>query len=768
MDEGKHRYVTYLASLMRKDAYGKKTEEGYSAVHDKLHSSIIERHVDGGQPIGAYPLKRGEVEVAVLDLDDHDGSFGWPAMTAKAAEVTAAAIQLGLKPHAFRSGGGSGIHLWFTWEKPQQARLVRHLLRTILASAGLKEGATGVKLGTAEIFPKQDRVEEGGLGNLIALPGARASVPLLSDTLEQVGWETIDLAEAMMRYSAPPPAVAEEERAPAAYTRLDDDDAEVANALKVTPSDDYGDWVRVALALKHTFGEDGFPLFEAWSEKSDKSPGPDKLRKFWDGLKPNGDVGLGTIFYLAKQHGWNGPRHPMVREMNARFGILTVGNNTQIIVKNGDRHPDDDQPFLSKQVFIDRLEPEALISRDEAGGETRKSKARTWLSHRNACHYTRVDFDPSLPPGHNGKTWNLWTGFGVEPRPGDWSLLQEHILANICGGDQKLSDWLLNWMAIGIQKPGEPTGTAPVLVGLPGTGKGVLAHAYGRLWGGHYITVTHAEHVTGRFSGHLLARRFVFIDEGTFGGNRKEAGMIKTRITEPYLVVERKGVDAMRMKNRMIFMIASNEASVVPADKHDRRWLVFDVGDDRREDRGYFGAIQRQMDAGGYGAMLHDLLRRDIELGPDPRRIIKTAALFEQVLLAGPPEVRYVHGVLDQGRLPQNWLTTAGSTTIKAMLLDLRQNHREATYVDLIGLGRQIRKMVPSARTAPNGRFFVMKDQAGEMIFERSTRYDFPSLPEARRDFERFIGMAVPWSADVEAWQTDPDREGECDEDDVI
>lgn len=764
MDDGKHQYVKHLASLMRNDAYAVKTEDGYRAVRDRLHGHIIERHVDGGQPIGVYPLKKNAVEAAVLDFDDHDGSLGWLAMKAKVAEVIAAAVRLGLKPHAFRSGGGCGVHLWFTWVQPQNARFVRHLLRTVLASAGLNEGTSGVTSGTAEIYPRQDRVEGGGLGSLIALPGARASVPLSPDALEPVDWESIDLAEVRSQYSAPPPEVSADERHPAAFTRLDGDEEEVAGALKVIPSDDYADWVKVALALKHTFGERGFPLFDEWSATSKKYPGPDALGKFWDALKPNGDIGLGSIFHHAQQRGWNGPRHPMVREMNARFGILTVGNVTQIIVKNGDRHPDDDQPFLSKQVFIDRLEPEALVSRDEAGGETRKSKAKTWLSHRHASHYTRLDFDPSLPPGHNGKTWNLWTGFGVEPRLGDWSLLQEHMLNNICGGDRRLSDWLLNWMAIGIQKPGEPIGTAPVLVGLPGTGKGMLAHAYGRLWGRHYITVTHAEHVTGRFSGHLLARRFVFIDEGTFGGNRKEAGMIKTRITEPHLVVERKGVDAIRMRNRMIFMIASNEASVVPADKHDRRWMVFDVGDARREDHAYFGAIQRQMDEGGYEAMLYDLLRRNIELGPDPRHIIKTAALFEQVLLAGPPEVRYIHGILDQGRLPQNWLTTAGSTTIKALLMDLRQQHREVIYMDAIRLGRQIRKMVPSAPTAPNGRYFVMKDEAGEMIFERSTRYDFPSLPETRRDFERFIGMPVPWSEDVDAWQVDPDR-GNDDED---
>jgi len=101
----------------------------------------------------------------------------------------------------------------------------------------------------------------------------------------------------------------------------------------------------------------------------------------------------------------------------------------------------------------------------------------------------------------------------------------------------------MNWMALGVQRPGLVIGTAPVLSGFPGTGKSFLAHSYGHLWGAHYTAITHREHVTGRFNNHLASKRFVFIDEGIFGGDRREAGVIKTRITEDWMVFEAKGVD---------------------------------------------------------------------------------------------------------------------------------------------------------------------------------------------------------------------------------
>lgn len=379
--------------------------------------------------------------------------------------------------------------------------------------------------------------------------------------------------------------------------------------------------------------------------------------------------------------------------MNARFGILTHKNKTLVILKDGDRRADDAFDWLTKPTFEDRIAAEKVQVSDAKGNSKLVPKSEHWLDHPRASHFHRLDFNPNMPPGANGKTWNTWRGFGVEPAPGDWELLQDHILNNICGGDQELFEWTVNWLALGVQRPGLVIGTAPVLHGFPGTGKGFLANAYGRLWGAHYTTITNQSHVSGRFNNHLFAMRFVFIDEGTFGGDRKHAGVIKTRITEPWMILEAKGVDPIKVRNRMIFMIASNEDSIVPADKADRRWQVFDVGDRNREDHEYFGAIKDQLENGGHEAMLYDLLHRDLSKGPNPRRIIKTEALFEQIIRAQGPDVRYLHQILDGGLLPQADVfgNGPGSTTIKAMWTDLQKTQANSQYVTLVGFMNQER-----------------------------------------------------------------------------
>jgi hypothetical protein len=439
--------------------------------------------------------------------------------------------------------------------------------------------------------------------------------------------------------------------------------------------------------------------------------------------------------------------------MNARFAILTQGNKTKIIDKDGMAYSEGELALISKEVFFDRVASETIVVETADGLPKRIPIGKHWMEHKKAEQYHALVFDPSKKPGPNGRTWNLWQGFAFEAIHGDWSLLKTHILENICSGDWQRYEWLMNWMALGVRHPEEVIGTAPVLKGLPGTGKGVLANAYGRLWGPHYIAVTHEAQVTGRFNAHFEARRFVFIDEGMFGGNRKDAGIIKTRLTEPYVVLERKGVDAIRIRNRAIFMVASNEESIVPADLGDRRWMIFEVGDAHREDHEYFEAVARQLEAGGYAGMLHELLNRDFRKGPDPRRTIKNEGLSEQIIRAQPADVRYLRQILDEGRLPQNDMSGRNVTTTKALWAEMQATQADAKYVSQIRLGKFLGQVIPEIERKGSGRYKAPGSERGG--FERSTQLMFPPLSICRRRFEQHLGTPVAWTNELMEWQLD-------------
>jgi hypothetical protein len=72
-----------------------------------------------------------------------------------------------------KSGSGTGWHVWTFFDKPVPARKVRELLYDVIPSeVELADGtkADGKSKKGPEVFPKQDSIADGGLGNMLWLP----------------------------------------------------------------------------------------------------------------------------------------------------------------------------------------------------------------------------------------------------------------------------------------------------------------------------------------------------------------------------------------------------------------------------------------------------------------------------------------------------------------------------------------------------------------------------------------------------------------------
>lgn len=65
---------------------------------------------------------------------------------------------------------------------------------------------------------------------------------------------------------------------------------------------DYDSWVRIGMATKGALGDEGWPLFEAWSESSQKND-PKTTARSWRSFAPQ-RIGAGTIYKLALDNGW--------------------------------------------------------------------------------------------------------------------------------------------------------------------------------------------------------------------------------------------------------------------------------------------------------------------------------------------------------------------------------------------------------------------------------------------------------------------------------
>lgn len=506
---------------------------------------------------------------------------------------------------------------------------------------------------------------------------------------------------------------------------IDVDDAEnilpiqtIEVMLEIIDPDElsYTEWLEVGQAIhsQHPTGE-GLEVWDSWSKRGDRYQ-PNECQTRWRGFNAGGAIRMGTLIHYARQRGFqlmeiqdpNKDRiDEIVDQLNKTFAVVPMGSDI-LVLEECEVIPEMQafQPkyrFWKKAGFRNFYENKLEVVADSHGKPVKKSHADIWLSHENRREYPAgVGLFPNKPQRHFGH-FNLWQGFAIQPDPrGSWQLFKDHVVDIICNGDRLMAEWVFDWMADLVQDPGDPKGTAIVMSGIEGCGKGTFCTMLGKLFGTHYKHLTNEEHLIGRFNGHMVDAIFVFADEAVFGGDRKAAGKLKALVTEKIITGERKGIDAIQYKNCAHLAIASNESWFIPAGPQSRRWLVLAVSGEKANDRTYFNAIHKQMEQeGGLEAMLYDLMERKIN--SDLRVAPETKALQVQ---------REMYGAIDSS---YEWwferlsLANLGVTSARADFADERWP-KEVVKTDLLETYYEWCDRRNRRRTSPNKFYSFMLD----------------------------------------------------------
>lgn len=92
--------------------------------------------------------------------------------------------------------------------------------------------------------------------------------------------------------------------------------------LAAIPADDRDIWFRVGSAIKTEMGDEGFTLWDSWSQTSKKYDSR-IMRAQWRSFRP-GLVAGGTIYHLARLNGWQGeereltpPARPIATQLDS-------------------------------------------------------------------------------------------------------------------------------------------------------------------------------------------------------------------------------------------------------------------------------------------------------------------------------------------------------------------------------------------------------------------------------------------------------------------
>jgi len=441
----------------------------------------------------------------------------------------------------------------------------------------------------------------------------------------------------------------------------------------------------------------------------------------------------------ARNKAASGAIPPQIAALNQEYAVVLMGGKAMVL-----RELPDSLEFMGPSDFKN------FVANLQLDG---RPIGPAWMNHRQRRTYNTVVFDPSCKAA-NDSVYNLWRGLAVEPREGGCSRFLEHIRDNICSGDLACYEYLLNWMAHLVQRPGELPGVAIVLKGRQGTGKGVFASNLGALLGRHYRHVTSREHLLGKFNGHLQDAVLVFADEVIWGGNKEQEGVLKTLITEPRRQYEQKYQGVVELDNYTRVIMATNNDWAVPAGLEERRFFVLQVSDAKMQNLEYFGQIKHEMRSGGREALLHILLNRDLS-GVQIRKFPRTAALAEQQELSLDSVGRWWLDALEEGGIGccrsdgslqptttfnpeghKSWPQFAPKGLIYAHYQEHARKQNARYHCSQSIFGKKLREWVKVQETRP------------VISGTRVTGYIMPTLSEAQAQFDAALGNRRNWLED--------------------
>lgn len=570
----------------------------------------------------------------------------------------------------------------------------------------------------------------------------------------------------------------------------------VVEALEAWPNtavETYEEWVEAFAAVKAAFAgdEEFYEHFEEWSLQWEKNTEA-SVREKWDSVHESA-LGADYVFERAAAFGFNwagyefadielppeegiaadleeeehyrlmrevhGPdvdiptieeveedesKIPVwVKELNTDHFVVNEGGQVRVVKEAFDHGLN--RPILERLKFDDfrnaYLNDEVCIGSNADGDPVYAKKGKAWLESPYRRQFLGgMVFAPNRVVPDN--VYNLWRGFAVEAVPGDWSLYRQHLLEVACKGVQEHYDYLIRWMARAVQEPDRQGEVAAVLKGRKGTGKGTIIKWFGRIFGRHFLHITNAEHLVGRFNSALRDSVVVFADEAFWAGDKKHESVLKGLITEDMLFLEGKFRDPVQTPNFVHLLMASNDDWVVPASSDERRFFVLEVDDQRQQDEGWFAAIEKQMSEGGVEAFFHDLLHMDLS-GFSVRQVPSTSALTEQKMMGFSPLEKWWFEHLRRGVLPgddfdEDWPPVEGDPSLEVPVKDvsaaIEAAYRAANVRRLPAsraVGRALRRVCPGLSRKGSGA--------------RDRVYVLPALDRARRQFAEYLGSDLDW-----------------------
>ncbi|KAF3997520.1 PriCT-2 domain-containing protein [Glaciimonas immobilis] len=132
------------------------------------------------------------------------------------------------------------------------------------------------------------------------------------------------------------------------------------SAVSFIPPHDRDVWIKIGMALKNEFGEDGFEPWSQWSQGAE-SYNERSAKAVWRSISAAGKIGIGTLFREAAGHGWRDSgeqRGPLTADEIAAKHRASLARDQATIAEDARKHRGYQKAAIESQKVIDscRLE----------------------------------------------------------------------------------------------------------------------------------------------------------------------------------------------------------------------------------------------------------------------------------------------------------------------------------------------------------------------------------------------------------------------------
>jgi hypothetical protein len=249
---------------------------------------------------------------------------------------------------------------------------------------------------------------------------------------------------------------------------------------------------------------------------------------------------------------------------------------------------------------------------DSKGNPRLVSAAKLWFESPSRPAVERLTYRPGAPYITNANELNLWRGLGCDPHKGDtqpW----EKLLARLLPEDRE-REWVEDWFAAPLQKPGLKLKTAVVLWSLQRQiGKTLLGSTVGRMHGAQNYSAIEQKDLDSPFNEWLVQKTFILGNEICGAkDSRALTDTLKTIITDESVRVNRKFQPTYTLPNVANFLFTSNRQNAIFVDSHEVRYAIFECKAGPLPLQFYKNFVRWRNEEGGLSAILYRLQHRNL------------------------------------------------------------------------------------------------------------------------------------------------------------